>query len=284
MANAGAQALPRRRRRHLLPSAAQRRTASRCTPRAWRRAIENLAEWAHHLLATLHRQVAATRDARLRELLDEVSTYPRWPSWHVVAHPCAAPTVVVPLRLRVGDEVSVVVLHQHLDRHARSTSPSTSCTSSCSTPPTTPPPAAPPRRAGRLTTWRRSTTCATSDRAWNAPTRSSCRDRVKFRVGAIVYVAFFARRADDGVRVPQARASALIASEPGKFFLPRPSDLRFNWVVGQLAAIARRRGPRAGGRRVAHGGAAEGVARLRPAPPRTVRTTPEGRGQERSMP
>ena len=38
--------------------------------------IDNFAEWAHDLLGTLDRQVAATRDPRLRDLLDEVSSYP----------------------------------------------------------------------------------------------------------------------------------------------------------------------------------------------------------------
>lgn len=66
--------------------------------------IENLDEWAHHLLATLDRQVAATRDPQLRTLLEEVASYP------TVAHldrgwrtRSAVPTVLVPLRLRVPD-------------------------------------------------------------------------------------------------------------------------------------------------------------------------------------
>ena len=68
--------------------------------------IENFAEWAHHLLGTLERQVAATRDSRLGDLLAEVLAYPNVaaldPSWRTRD---AAPTVVVPLRLRVGDDV-----------------------------------------------------------------------------------------------------------------------------------------------------------------------------------
>jgi len=68
--------------------------------------IDNLAEWAHHLLATLDRQVAATRDPELRALLDEVGAYRNIAAldtaWRT---PTAVPTVVVPLRLRVGDEV-----------------------------------------------------------------------------------------------------------------------------------------------------------------------------------
>ena len=64
------------------------------------------------------------------------------------------------------------------------------------------------------------------------------RDRVKFRVGAIVYVAFSRDERMMGFGFPKIERDALIASEPGKFFLPRPSDLRFNWVVAKLDAIA----------------------------------------------
>jgi transcriptional regulator with XRE-family HTH domain len=66
--------------------------------------IENFAEWAHDLLATLDRQVAATRDPRLRDLLAEVSGYPNvvalGASWRTRGD---VPTVVVPLQLRVGE-------------------------------------------------------------------------------------------------------------------------------------------------------------------------------------
>src|SRR5215217_3571477 len=65
--------------------------------------IENFAEWAHHLLGTLDRQVAATRDPRLRDLLEEVTAYPNvaelGASWRTRSD---TPTVVVPLRVRVG--------------------------------------------------------------------------------------------------------------------------------------------------------------------------------------
>jgi transcriptional regulator with XRE-family HTH domain len=66
--------------------------------------IENFAEWARDLLGTLDRQVAVTRDPRLRDLLEEVTSYPNvaalGSSWRTRG---ATPTVVVPLRLRVGD-------------------------------------------------------------------------------------------------------------------------------------------------------------------------------------
>jgi hypothetical protein len=56
------------------------------------------------------------------------------------------------------------------------------------------------------------------------------RDRVKFRVGSIVYVAFSRDEATMGFGYPKEERDALIAAEPDLFFLPRPSDLRFNWV------------------------------------------------------
>jgi hypothetical protein len=56
------------------------------------------------------------------------------------------------------------------------------------------------------------------------------RDRVKFRVGAIVYVAFSADETTMGVAYPKADRAGLVAAEPDLFFLPGPADLRFSWV------------------------------------------------------
>ncbi|HZN75233.1 MAG TPA: MmcQ/YjbR family DNA-binding protein [Micromonosporaceae bacterium] len=63
------------------------------------------------------------------------------------------------------------------------------------------------------------------------------RDRVKFRVGAIVYVAISADETTMGFGFPKEEREALVAAEPDKFFLPRPSDMRFNWVETWLAAL-----------------------------------------------
>ena len=63
------------------------------------------------------------------------------------------------------------------------------------------------------------------------------RDRVKFRVGQIVYLAFSADEEIMGFAFPKAEREALVASEPNKFLLPRQSDLRFNWVEVRLRAI-----------------------------------------------
>ena len=63
------------------------------------------------------------------------------------------------------------------------------------------------------------------------------RDRVKFRVGKIVYVAFSRDETDMGFAFPKEERDALIASEPTIFHLPRESDLRFNWVQAWLSEL-----------------------------------------------
>ncbi len=63
------------------------------------------------------------------------------------------------------------------------------------------------------------------------------RDRVKFRVGRIVYLAFSRDETLMGFAFPKEERDALIASEPEKFLMPKPSDQRYQWVVVRLAAI-----------------------------------------------
>jgi hypothetical protein len=63
------------------------------------------------------------------------------------------------------------------------------------------------------------------------------RDRVKFRVGQIVYLAFSRDETLMGFAFPKEEREALIASEPDKFLMPERSDMRFNWVVVRLTAI-----------------------------------------------
>lgn len=60
------------------------------------------------------------------------------------------------------------------------------------------------------------------------------RDRVKFRVGSIVWLAFDQEEKEMGFAFPKEERAALVESEPDVFFLPRPSDLRFNWVEAHL--------------------------------------------------
>jgi len=63
------------------------------------------------------------------------------------------------------------------------------------------------------------------------------RDRVKFRVGRIVFLAFSRDETVMGFAFPKEERDALVASEPDKFLMPRPSDLRYNWVRVRLEAI-----------------------------------------------
>ena len=63
------------------------------------------------------------------------------------------------------------------------------------------------------------------------------RDRVKFRVGQIVYLAFSRDDSLMGFAFPKEEREALVASEPHKFMLPKPGDMRYNWVVVRLAEI-----------------------------------------------
>jgi hypothetical protein len=63
------------------------------------------------------------------------------------------------------------------------------------------------------------------------------RDRIKFRVGQIVYVAFSRDETLMGFAFPKEEREALVAAEPEKFLMPRESDMRFNWVVARMAAL-----------------------------------------------
>jgi len=63
------------------------------------------------------------------------------------------------------------------------------------------------------------------------------RDRVKCRVGRIVYIAFSRDETLMGFAFPKEERQALIDSEPRKFLMPKRSDQRYNWVVVRLDAI-----------------------------------------------
>lgn len=62
-------------------------------------------------------------------------------------------------------------------------------------------------------------------------------DRVKFRVGKIVYLAFSRDETVMGFAFSKDERDALIASDPTIFHLPRESDLRFNWVQAWLSEL-----------------------------------------------
>jgi hypothetical protein len=68
-------------------------------------------------------------------------------------------------------------------------------------------------------------------------TEALVRDRVKFRVGRIVYIAFSRDETVMGFAFPKEEREALVRSEPDKFMMPGASDLRYHWVEVRLDAL-----------------------------------------------
>ena len=62
-------------------------------------------------------------------------------------------------------------------------------------------------------------------------------DRVKFRVGRIVYLAFSRDEKVMGFGFPKEERELLVSSEPDKFKMPSTSDMRYNWAHVRLDAI-----------------------------------------------
>ncbi|MEU7942592.1 MmcQ/YjbR family DNA-binding protein [Microbispora bryophytorum] len=63
------------------------------------------------------------------------------------------------------------------------------------------------------------------------------RDRIKFRVGRIVYVSLSRDETLMGFAFPKEERAALVASDPDRFLMPIPSDERYNWVRVRLATL-----------------------------------------------
>jgi len=63
------------------------------------------------------------------------------------------------------------------------------------------------------------------------------RDYRKFRVGRLVFTSVSPDESWLGFGFPREERDALIAAEPEKFLLPRPSDLRYQWVAARMAAL-----------------------------------------------
>ena len=53
----------------------------------------------------------------------------------------------------------------------------------------------------------------------------------------MVYAAFYHDDTIMGFGFPREEREALVASEPDKFLMPRPSDMRYRWVCVRLDAI-----------------------------------------------
>jgi hypothetical protein len=63
------------------------------------------------------------------------------------------------------------------------------------------------------------------------------RNRVKFRVKQLVYVAFSRDETLLGFAFPKDERAALVESEPDRFLHPSTADLRFNWVEVRTAVL-----------------------------------------------
>lgn len=62
-------------------------------------------------------------------------------------------------------------------------------------------------------------------------------ERVKFRVGRIVFASLSRDETLLGFGYPREERAALVASDPDKFLMPLPSDERYQWVRLRLTAV-----------------------------------------------
>ncbi len=63
------------------------------------------------------------------------------------------------------------------------------------------------------------------------------RGRVKFRVGQIVYLSFSRDQSLMGFAFPREEREAALDTYPEKYVRPKPSDMRYQWLVVRLDAI-----------------------------------------------
>jgi hypothetical protein len=63
------------------------------------------------------------------------------------------------------------------------------------------------------------------------------REHTKFRVGRLVYASVSADEERIGFGFPREERAALVASDPGRFMMPLPSDERYNWVRARLPVL-----------------------------------------------
>jgi hypothetical protein len=63
------------------------------------------------------------------------------------------------------------------------------------------------------------------------------RGRWKLKVRQLVYVAFSRDERAMGFGFPRAERDGLVASDPETFFMPRASDLRYQWVCAHLPRL-----------------------------------------------
>jgi hypothetical protein len=65
------------------------------------------------------------------------------------------------------------------------------------------------------------------------------RDRIKFRVGRLVYLAFSRDETILGFGCPKEDRRALLSARPEVFLPPEPVDERYHWLQLRMAAIDR---------------------------------------------
>jgi hypothetical protein len=65
------------------------------------------------------------------------------------------------------------------------------------------------------------------------------RNRVKLRVGRIVFVDLAIDDTVMGFAFPKDEREALVLGEPAKFMLPRQAEMRYNWLHCRLDTIDR---------------------------------------------
>ena len=65
------------------------------------------------------------------------------------------------------------------------------------------------------------------------------RGRIKLRVGRIVYLAFSRDETLMGFAFPKEEREAALETYPDRFLRPKPSDMRYQWLVVRLEAIDR---------------------------------------------
>lgn len=62
-------------------------------------------------------------------------------------------------------------------------------------------------------------------------------DRIKFKVGRLVYCAFSRDETLIGFGFPKEERATLVESEPKKFLMPPTGDLRYNWVEARTDVL-----------------------------------------------
>lgn len=63
------------------------------------------------------------------------------------------------------------------------------------------------------------------------------RDRIKFRVGSLVFVAFSRDEQLMGFGFPKEERADLVSNRPDTFLMPSESDMRYQWVVARMSAL-----------------------------------------------